>query len=66
MVKLYTTGCSKCRLLESKLKQKEIEYETITDIVIMEELGIASVPVLEVDDELKDFVDAWTWVNFSK
>lgn len=66
MIKLYSTGCSKCKLLESKLKQKGVEYETISDIDIMTDKGFASVPVLEVNGEIKGFVDAWTWVNFVK
>lgn len=66
MIKLYTTGCSKCKLLEAKLKQKNIQYETITDVNVMASLGFTSAPVLEVDGEIKPFVDAWTWINFAK
>ena len=63
MVTLYTTHCPQCRVLEAKLKQKNIEYNEVTDINVMEELGILSAPVLAVGDELLLFKDAVTWVN---
>lgn len=60
---LYTQGCPKCKVLEMKLKQKNIEYETISDIDIMKNKGISSLPVLEVDDKLYNFTDAVRFVN---
>lgn len=60
---LYTQGCPKCKVLEMKLKQKNIEYETISDIEVMKNKGIASLPVLEVDDKLYNFTDAVKFVN---
>ena len=60
---LYTQGCPKCKVLEMKLKQKNIEYETISDIEIMKNKGISSLPVLEVDDKLYNFTDAVKYVN---
>ena len=32
MIKMYSTHCPKCKILETKLKQKNIEYEECTDI----------------------------------
>jgi len=63
MVTLYSTHCPRCRVLESKLTQKNIEFNVITDIDKMESLGIQSVPILEVDDKLLNFTDAIAWVN---
>ena len=63
MITLYTTHCPKCRVLEAKLNQKGIEYQENTDIDYMSSLGIMSVPVLEVDGELLDFVTANNWIN---
>lgn len=60
---LYTQGCPKCKVLEMKLKQKNIDYETISDIEIMKNKGISSLPVLEVDDKLYNFTDAVKFVN---
>lgn len=63
MVKLYSTYCPKCRVLEAKLHLKNIPFETCTDQDIMEKLGIMSVPVLEVNDKLLQFKEATDWVN---
>lgn len=63
MVTLYSTHCPRCRVLETKLTQKNIEFNIITDIEKMESLGIQSVPILEVNDKLLNFTDAIAWVN---
>lgn len=63
MVTLYSTHCPRCRVLETKLTQKNIEFNVVTDVNKMESLGIQSVPILEVDDELLNFTDAIVWVN---
>jgi glutaredoxin len=47
---LYTTGCSKCKILESKLNDKNIEYNVCEDKEVMKAKGFRSVPVLELDD----------------
>jgi glutaredoxin len=60
---IYTTNCPKCRILEAKLKQKNIEHHEITDIDIMNEKGFMSVPILEVDGVVMNFIQANTWIN---
>lgn len=60
---LYTTGCPKCKVLETKLKAKNVEYETCTDTEKMESLGIDTVPVLSVDEQLYNFSEAVNWVH---
>lgn len=59
----YSTGCPKCSVLKQKLENKNIEFETVTDIDKMLELGIQSAPILSVDGELLKFSDAIKWVN---
>lgn len=63
MVVLYSTHCPKCRVLEAKLNLKDIEYEINTDMNKMESLGIMSVPILEVDNQLLQFKEAVDWIN---
>ena len=63
MITLYSTHCPRCRVLETKLTQKNIEFNVVTDVNKMDLLGIQSVPVLEVDGKLLNFTDAVTWVN---
>ena len=63
MITLYSNHCPRCRVLETKLAQKSIKFNVVTDINKMESLGIQSVPILEVDDKLLNFTDAIDWVN---
>lgn len=60
---LYTTFCPKCKVLETKLKQKEIAYEEVTDKEVMIGKGFMSVPILEVNGTIMDFTQANTWIN---
>lgn len=60
---LYTTHCPRCVVLESKLKQKDIEYTSCEDINIMSEKGFMSAPMLEVDGKVMDFKTANNWIN---
>ena len=62
-VTLYSTHCPKCRVLEAKLNLKDIKYEINTDMDKMESLGIMSVPILEVDNQLLQFKEAVDWIN---
>lgn len=62
-VVLYSTHCPKCKVLEAKLQKKNISYEEINDINIMQEKGYLSVPILEVDDISMNFAAANNWIN---
>ena len=62
---LYSTGCPKCKVLKSKLKEKCIEFVENNSVEEMTELGITQVPVLSVCGALLDFKKAVTWVNES-
>ena len=67
MITLYTIGCPKCCVLESKLDAAGIEYYKNTDTFEMEELGIDVLPILRVDDVLLDFKEAVAYVaNYEK
>lgn len=65
MVKIYTTDtCPRCKVLKTKMDEKGILYESITDVKEIQKLGIMSVPYMQVDDgELMDFATANTWIN---
>lgn len=60
---LYSTGCPKCSILKKKLEEKQIPYDTVTDVKEMLALGINEVPVLSVNGELMSFPNAVKWVN---
>ena len=55
---LYSTHCPRCNIIETKLKQKQLNYAEITDIEEMKKLGITSAPYLSVDGKLMDFSEA--------
>lgn len=60
---LYSTHCPKCKVLETKLKNKNIVYEEINDIEFMQSKGFMSVPKLEVDGMVYDFKEAVKWIG---
>ncbi len=62
-IKLYTTHCPKCKILEKKLKDKNINYEEINDTEIMLNKGFMTVPMLEVDGIIMDFTRANKWIR---
>lgn len=63
MIILYTTHCPKCRILEQKLKAKNIEYIEFTDVDKMIKMGFSMMPMLEVDGVIMDFAIANKWIN---
>ena len=60
---LFSTKCPRCNVLEKKLQQKNIAYEEVNDVDIIEGKGYLSVPVLEVDGTSMDFKAANDWIN---
>lgn len=66
-MKLYTIHCPKCRVLETKLKQKNIGYEEVSDEKRLLELGLSDMPMLELDNgERLAFVEANKYINSLK
>lgn len=64
MITLYhSDGCPKCMILERALKEKGIEYESVTDIDVMLKKGFMSVPMLGVDEDTLAFPQALEYVK---
>lgn len=63
MVTLFSTGCPKCRVLEQKLNNKQIEYSKDSNMDEIINEGFMSAPVLKVDNVYLDFTSAVKWVN---
>lgn len=63
MLTLYSTRCPKCQILEKKLAQKGIEYVEVNDTQQMLDMGLKSVPWLEVNGQMMDFNQANKWIN---
>lgn len=67
MIKFYhTETCGKCKVLEIKLKELGLEYESITDVDEMQKMGLVHVPWLEVDGELMDCSQSLKWLRQKK
>ena len=62
-ITLYSTGCANCKMLEAKLKAKKIEYRIESNMSVMEEKGLMSVPALEVDGQIMNYRVATDWIN---
>lgn len=56
-------NCPRCMVLKTKLNQKEISYNLVSDEKILEEKGITLVPVMTVDGELMNFTEAIAWIK---
>ena len=63
MIKVYSTGCPKCKILKKKLDEKNIKYEVVDDVDLMQELGFTTLPMMDVDGEIYDFKQAVDYVN---
>ena len=62
-LKLYTTHCPKCKVIENKLNSKHVEFEMIDDVERINEAGITELPVLEVEGKQMSFLEANKYVN---
>ena len=60
---LYSTHCPRCRVLEMKLKQKNIDFEVNTDIELMKSKGFQEAPQLEVAETIYNFKEAVEWIG---
>ena len=59
----HSTKCPKCKVMEIKMKQKNINYIENNDIDLMLSKGIKSAPCLEIDGKILDFKNVIEWVN---
>lgn len=60
---LYSTGCPRCKIIEAKLGYKNIDYEIVSDMDIIDKLELQTIPSMLVDGEILDFSSAIKWVN---
>ena len=64
MVTLYSNGCPRCKILEQKLTEKNIQFEKLDDVQYLIENGFKAYPVLKTKDgELLDFGKANKYIN---
>ena len=64
MVTLFSTNCPKCKILENKLNQKNIDFVVSNDMQEIIDMGFMAAPVLKLNDSYyMNFGDAIKWVN---
>lgn len=64
---LYSTNCPRCVVLKKGLDKNNIKYEVVSDEDEIVELGISSIPVLEVDGKRMEYPEAFNFIkNFTK
>ena len=64
MITLYSTHCPKCSVLETKLKQKGVQFKINEDIEAMKAKGLKAAPALELGNgRILDFSEALAWVR---
>ena len=60
---LFSNNCPKCKILKQKLDQKQITYEECNDVDIMIENGFLSMPMLKIDEEIMNYLNAVNWIK---
>ena len=63
MIIFYSTNCPKCKVLKTKLDKINIQYTVNENVDKMLQLGIQSVPALQIDDTILDFGQAVKWLK---
>ena len=61
-VTLYSTHCPKCIVLEKKLKEKNIQFNIVSDEDAIIKKGFMTVPMLEANDNIMNFQEAMRWI----
>jgi len=63
MITFYSTHCPQCKVLEKKLKDKNIEYNECDNVDEMIAIGLKSAPALKIDEKILGFADAVKWIK---
>lgn len=62
-VVLFSTECPKCIALRKKLDAAGVTYDVCNDVDKMIEMGFTTVPALEVDGKIMNYVEAIKWIK---
>ena len=63
MITLYTTGCPRCKVLETKLNQAGLNFGVVNDPKKIIEMGFVTAPAMTVDGKPFGFKEAIEWIN---
>lgn len=63
-ITVYTTpGCPRCKVLKTKLEQKNIEYTESSNVDEVIALGFSSAPVVKINGIAYDYKGALEWIK---
>ena len=65
-VTLFGNHCPLCIVLTKKLDETGITYEVFDDVDEMIEMGMTTVPMLEVDGKIMNYAEAMKWIKKRK
>lgn len=65
MITLYSTNCPKCNVLETKLKNANIDFNISNNLENLIEQGFREAPILEVNNQYLKFSEAIKWIQES-
>ena len=60
---LLSTGCPRCRMLETRLKREGFSFDVVDDEEKIREMGFMEVPILQCDDRFMNFKEAIDWMS---
>lgn len=60
---VYSTGCPKCKIIETKLNNNNIRYNVVSDIEVIKSKGYFSVPMVEYKGKVYNFSEANNLIN---
>jgi hypothetical protein len=67
MIKLYSSGCTRCGIIENILNTKNIQYKLITDentyLKLAKENNISVMPFAEIDGKIYNSMELQQWLN---
>ena len=63
IIKLYSNGCPRCKILKQKLDLQKISYTISDNLDELTSKGIASLPVLDIDTKIMDFYESVKWIK---
>ncbi len=60
---VYSNDCPKCKVLKAKLTNTGIKFTETSNFDYLQEKGILNLPVMQIGNELYQYVEAIKWIN---
>lgn len=63
MMILFSNDCPKCKILESRLNSKNIEFIKNDNFEKLIEAGFNSAPILKIENKYLTYLEAINWIK---